>query len=133
MAMFDFLKKLPAGRWPSAKSAEGTLLLAAFGKHPGWDDHIPGIGIETDTLAEVKQSLYVGGIGGQLDSGAWKKLEADKRQEGFDHVFLWLQPGHALVGRLWSSSDGKGRKEYPMVLCVDGGPTPLESVLTRSW
>ena len=132
MAMFDFLRKFQTSRWPSAKSAAGPLILAAFGKHPGWDDHIPGIGIETDALAQLKQSLYVGGIGGQLDSGAWKKLEADKRQEGFDHVFFWLQPGHTLVGRFWSSSDGKGRKEYPMVLCVDGGTTPMESVLAWS-
>ena len=41
--------------------------MGAFGKHPGWDDHILGIGVETETLAQVKQALYVGGIGGQID------------------------------------------------------------------
>ncbi len=133
MAMFDFLKKLKAGRWPAAKPAAGRLILAAFGKHPGWDDHIPGIGIETEAIAQLKQYLYDDGIKGQVDSGAWKKLEADKRLEGFDHVFFWLLPGQSMVGRFWSSTDGKGRKEYPMVLCVDGEEMPLESVLAKSW
>ena len=133
MAMFDFLKKLQAGRWPSAKPAAGRFILAAFGKHPGWDDHIPGIGIETEAIAQLKQYLYDGGIKGQVDSGVWKKLESDKRLEGFDHVFFWLLPGQSMVGRFWSSTDGKGRKEYPMVLCVDGEEMPLESVLAKSW
>ena len=131
--MFDFLKKLKAGRWPSAKPAAARLILAAFGKHPGWDDHLPGIGIETEAIAQLKQYLYDDGIKGQVDSGAWKKLEADKRLEGFDHVFFWLLPSQSMAGRFWSSTDGKGRKEYPMVLCVDGEQMPLESVLAKSW
>jgi formylglycine-generating enzyme required for sulfatase activity len=116
--LFDKLAK--SGPAPGAEGAVPRLTLAAFGKHPGWDDHIPGIGVDTETLAYVKQTLYVAGIGRQVDSGAWEKLEADKRQEGFDHTFLWLRAGHAVLGRLWSSKDGKGRAKYPMVLCVDG-------------
>ena len=53
-----------------------AINLAAFGKHPGWDDHIPGIGLETEQLARLKQSFYVAGIGRQIDSGAWEKLDA---------------------------------------------------------
>src|SRR5580704_13997541 len=105
---------------PGAAGAPPRLTLAAFGKHPGWDDHMPGIGLETETLAYIKQTLYVTGIGRQIDSGAWEKLEADKRQESFDHTFLWLRLGHLVLGQLWSSKDGKGRSKYPMVLCVDG-------------
>lgn len=101
------------------------LTLAAFGKHPGWNDHIPGIGVETDVLARAQQKIYVGSIGRQIDSGAWEQLEAAKLLPGFAHTFLWLRPGHAVLGRLWSSTDGKGRSKYPMVLCVDGeGVTP---------
>jgi formylglycine-generating enzyme required for sulfatase activity len=120
--MKDLFQRLAGS---GAESGRPRLALAALGKHPGWDDHLPGIGIETDALVQVKQVLYGEGIGRQVDSGAWEKLEADKRCEGFDHSFLWLQPGHALIGLLWSSSDGKGRAKYPMVLCVDGqGFTP---------
>ena len=81
---------------------------------------MPGIGVDTETLAYIKQTLYVTGIGRQIDSGAWEKLEPEKRQEGFDHTFLWLRAGHVVLGQLWSSKDGKGRAKYPMVLCVDG-------------
>ncbi|MFO1498159.1 MAG: immunoglobulin domain-containing protein [Verrucomicrobiota bacterium] len=102
-----------------AGKPEARLTLAAFGKHPGWDDHMPGIGLETDALVLAKQVFYVHGIGGQVDSGAWEKIEPSKRLDGYDHTFLWLLPGHAILGRLWSSTDGKGRSKYPMVVCLD--------------
>jgi hypothetical protein len=117
--MSNIFQKLGKTRPPPGAGAAPRLTLAAFGKHPGWDDHMPGIGLETETLAYLKQTLYVTGIGRQIDSGAWEKLEADKRQEGFDHSFLWLRLGHLVLGQLWSSKDGKGRTKYPMVLCVD--------------
>lgn len=114
------MKGLFQRRAPGGESGAARLTLGAFGKHPGWDDHILGIGVETDTLAQVKQVLYVRGIGSQVDSGAWEKLEVDKRLVGYDHTFLALRPGHVLLGQLWSSADGKGRAKYPMVLCIDG-------------
>lgn len=93
---------------------------------------MPGIGVETDTLAYVKQTLYVGGIGRQIDSGAWEKLDPEKRVEGFDHVFLWQRGSELLLGQIWSSTDRKGRAKYPMILCVDSeGVSPqflLETV-----
>ena len=117
--MSNFFQKRGKTRPAPAAAGPPRLTLAAFGKHPGWDDHMPGIGLETDTLAYLKQTLYVTGIGRQIDSGAWEKLEADKRLEGFDHTFLWLREDHLILGQLWSSKDGKGRSKYPMVLCVD--------------
>lgn len=101
-------------------SGNARLALGAFGKHPGWDDHIPGIGVETETLAAIKQRLYVGGIGSQIDSGAWEKLEPEKRLAGFNHTFLGFRGNHVIFGLLWSSVDRKGRSKYPMVLCLDG-------------
>ena len=128
--MTGFFQRLSRGR-PAAGGTE-RLVLAAFGKHPGWNDHIPGIGVETEALAYVKQTLYVGGIGRQVDSGAWEKLEPDKRLEGFDHVFLWHRANPVLLGELWSSSDRKGRSKYPMVLCVDGENASADLVLERA-
>ncbi|MCD6304191.1 MAG: hypothetical protein J7M21_04435, partial [Planctomycetes bacterium] len=95
------------------------VFLAAFGKHPGWYDHIEHLGIETEDLAELKGLLYVQGIGGQIDRGAWENLADVQRIEGFSHVFLRRLPGSVFVGRLWSSTDGKGRKRYPMVVCAE--------------
>ncbi len=99
--------------------------MAAFGKHPGWNDHIEDLGIETDRLASLKQLLYVQGIGGAIDSGAWENLPPGQRREGFDHVFVARGEGSVIVGRLWSSVDGKGRKRYPMVVCAECRNLPL--------
>ena len=92
--------------------------VGAFGKHPGWDDHIADQGLETELLSQVKRLLYLEGIGGNIDSGAWEGLDEDEKLPGFDHVLLWRWPGGLVVGRLWSSSDGKGRTRYPMIVCA---------------
>lgn len=95
-----------------------AFFLAAFGKHPGWDDHIEDLGLETESLIFAKTLLYVQGIGGQIDSGDWEKLEPPQRLAVFKHLFIWQRGGQFLIGRMWSSSDGKGRTRYPMVVCA---------------
>ena len=105
------------------------MYLAAFGKHPGWDDHIEDIGIETDQLAALKQLLYVQGIGRAIDSGAWDNLADVQRVEGYQHVFVRRTPTDVIAGRLWSSTDGKGRTRYPMVVCVQCSGLPLRWVV----
>jgi formylglycine-generating enzyme required for sulfatase activity len=116
--MSDFFKKFliedarrfsPSGRYVG---------LAAFGKHPGWDDHVEDLGLETESLNIAKTLFYVNGIGGQIDAGAWERLPPGQQLPSFKHVFLWQRSGQFLIGRLWSSSDGKGRKRYPMVVCL---------------
>lgn len=130
--MTSFFKRLinPGGQ-SSAQQGAHRLVLAAFGKHPGWNDHIPGIGLETKPLADFKQSMYVTGIGGRIDSGAWKNLEAEKRIEGFDHTFLCFQGNLVIAGRMYSSEDGLHRKEYPMVFCVESEGFSPELILTK--
>ena len=103
--------------------------LAIFGKHPGWNDHIEDIGLDTRTLIDAKRYLYLQGLSGQIDLNAWEKLADDARLEGFDHWVLWHRPGECLVGRLWSSSDGKGRTRYPMILLAQVIGAPLLPVL----
>jgi hypothetical protein len=105
-------------------SAE-TVFAAAFGKHPGWDDHIDDIGLDTDVLIAVKHLLYVRGIGGNIDAGTWDKLEREQQAEKFGHTFAWQLSGNIVVGRLWSSCDGKGRTSYPMVVCIQCSRSPL--------
>ena len=114
--MTEWFKRLSTGK----PSGGPSICLAAFGKHPGWEDHIPGIGVDTEALANLKQSLYFDGIRGQIDAGAWEKMEGLKRIEGFDHQFLWLRQSRVFLGMMWSSSDRIGRAKYPMILCAEG-------------
>ena len=116
--MSDFFKKFLLEDARRFGPANRYIGLAAFGKHPGWDDHVEDLGLETESLILAKTLFYVNGIGGQIDSGAWEKLESAQQLPSFKHVFLWQRSGQFLVGRLWSSSDGKGRKRYPMVVCL---------------
>src|SRR5437763_1714149 len=97
-----------------------SISLAAFGKRPGWDDHVE-LGVDTESLAEIRQSLYINGIAANIDAGAWEKLPPDQRLPEFNHSLLHYAPRQgALAARLWSSTDGKGRKKYPLVLCAQG-------------
>jgi len=118
--MLKGLKKL------LAKGPDGpTVSLAMFGKHPGWDDHMEDLGLDTEFLVHVKQKLYVDGIGGNVDTGSWENLDPGQVLDGFDHTFLWVGGEQRIVGRFWSSSDGKGRTKYPLFVCAGGFGLPL--------
>lgn len=111
--------------------------LAAFGKHPAWADHIPDdLGLDHPRLIEVKQVLYVQGIGGNVDGGTWDKLDPAHRIP-FGHLFLWRTgsggngDGEIVAGRLWHSKDGKGRDRYPMVACARFGGRSLAWALAE--
>jgi hypothetical protein len=97
---------------------EGRMHVAGFGKHPAWDDHIDDIGLETETLVIAKQLLYSQGIASQLASGVWDQIEKSSQSIDFDHRFVWLRKGQALVGTILASRDGKGRARFPMVVCL---------------
>lgn len=92
--------------------------VGVFGKHLGWNDHIDDLGLDSEPLVAAKESLYVHGIGGVVDSGKWEAGSADDPLIPFHHVFLWNDLTNTLLGRMWDSSDGKGRTKYPMVVCV---------------
>ena len=129
MARFlnNLLRRLTGrGRGPRT----GEIHVAVFGKHPGWDDHVE-IGVDTERLAAVRQSLYVEGIAGNIDSGAWDRLDPAQRVTSFDHALLWHQrKGDVVVGRFWSSRDRKGRDRYPLIACAQCPGMPLAWVLT---
>ena len=116
---------------PGSGDAAPEVHLAAFGKHPGWNDHIDDLGLETDRLVAVKRILYLEGIGAAIDSGAWDKLHESQRVEGFGHILVWRTGGDVIVARMWSSSDGKGRTKYPMIVCAQLRGVPLQQALER--
>jgi hypothetical protein len=130
--MSDFYKKFLAEEPRRLHSSGRYAALAAFGKHPGWDDFIEDLGLETESLNLARTVLYLTGIGGQIDAGAWEKLEPAQQLPAFHHLFVWQRSRQMLVGRLWSSSDGKGRKRYPMVVCAHLAGVPLGWALTRT-
>ncbi|MEI7730172.1 MAG: PEGA domain-containing protein [Verrucomicrobiota bacterium] len=107
------------------------VFLAAFGKHPGWNDHMDNVGLDTGTLSIAKSLMYVEGIGKQIDSGDWTKLEDGKRLSQFGHLFLWRRAGQFMLGRMWPSSDGIGRAAYPMIVCAQCQGVPLRKALLR--
>ncbi len=88
------------------------------------------LGLETESLIYAKTLLYVQGIGGQIDAGAWEKLDASQQIPAFEHLFLWQRARQFLIGRMWSSSDGKGRTRYPMVVCAHCAAIPLAEALS---
>jgi hypothetical protein len=126
----SFLRKITKHLDPRKRDNNlEKVFLSAFGKHPGWDDHIDDIGLETEILIDTKRAIYVQGIGGNIDSGSWDKLPNNHRLEKYKHVFFWCRGENTIVGRLWSSMDGKGRKSYPMVVCAQCVQLPPTWVL----
>jgi len=106
--------------WMGAKPSQGpSLSLAIFGKHPGWDDHIDDLGLDTPRLVDVKRTLYLDALAGNIDSGAWEKLEVAQLLPAFGHELVWFSPAGLVVGRLWASRDGKGRTKYPMFVVAE--------------
>ena len=99
-------------------SASQRVWIAVLGKHPGWNDHLDDIGLDTERLVAVKRHLYVEGVGGAINAGTWEALSEQERDEGFSHTFFWRQADGMVIGRMWSSSDGKGRSKYPMIACA---------------
>lgn len=99
----------------SVRSSDGSrFLLAVFGKHPAWSDHLEDIGIDTASLAEFKRWLYLDGIRSNLDTGAWENLPDDRKID-WNHRLFMTGPRGMIIARLWASSDGRGRRAYPMV------------------
>lgn len=115
----------------TSNDTTSRLFLAAFGKHPGWNDHIEDLGLETDFLVRLKRTLYLDGIGSNVDSGAWEKLSEPQRLGGFDHLFFYHAGRDVVLGRMWSSMDGKGRTRYPMVVCAHCSGLPLPWVFQQ--
>lgn len=112
------------------RSADGSrFLLAVFGKHPAWSDHLEDIGIDTPSLAEFKRWLYVEGIRSNLDTGAWEKLGAERKVPDWDHRLFMTGSKGMLLARLWASSDGRGRRSYPMVAATHLPTTRLPADL----
>ena len=108
------------GLLAKAIGAPPGVHLGAFGKHPGWDDHVEPIGLDSEPLVAAREILYVRGIGGVVDTALWDK-KPEETLPGIEHLFCWTSDGDTLIGRMWSSTDGKGRSKYPMAAAAHFG------------
>jgi hypothetical protein len=130
--MESLIEKLKRKLGRARASHEGRrVVVAAFGKHPGWDDHMEDIGLEPDMLVAAKRLLYLRGIGENIDSGRWSDLEARHSSIEFGHTFVWCRNEAIIAGRLWPSQDGRGRTRYPMIVCAYCRKVPLRMVYER--
>lgn len=111
--MNDFAKFFLNEDWKAVANAP-RFYLGAFGKHPGWNDHMDDIGLRTPSLIEAR-SLFYGGIAHQIEHATWEKAGAEKVIPGFDHLIHWRRLNESITGLVWSSQDGKGRALYPMI------------------
>ena len=108
------------GLLAKAIGAPPGVHLGAFGKHPGWDDHVEPIGLDSEPLVAAREILYVRGIGGVIDTALWDKKPEEVLPQ-IEHLFCWTNENDTLVGRMWSSTDGKGRSKYPMATVAHFG------------
>lgn len=92
------------------------------------------LGLETERLIAAKEILYFEGIRRNIDSGKWEELLESRTGIDFCHLFAWWEgrdETDVLIGRMWASKDGKGRAQYPMILCAHCRGLPLEWVLEQ--
>lgn len=111
--MNNFAKFFLNEDWKGVPNAPRAF-LGAFGKHPGWNDHLDDIGLVTTSMVEARSILY-GGIAHQIEHATWEKAGPQKVIPGFNHVIHWRRLNESLTGLIWSSQDGKGRALYPMI------------------
>jgi hypothetical protein len=128
------------GKLTGVSSAPGVR-VTAFGKHPGWDDHVDALGDQGPLLAELRAQLYDQGIAGNIDAGQWDKpgQPDEARLRPFGHVLLSATGGggagasesELVVARLWPSRDGRGRTRYPMVAAASCVGVGADAALSR--
>jgi hypothetical protein len=112
----SILQKLFGRRGPSQDGGAPAAYVATFGKHPAWNDFADDLGLETERLVELKR-LVMQAI--DVNAAQWEHLHEQQRLDGLRHLLAWVTEQGVVLARLWSSSDGKGRKRYPMVACAE--------------
>jgi hypothetical protein len=113
----QFFQKFAAKIMPGS-SRSVVLAVSAFGKHPGWDDHMEDVGHQAMEMLAFKRRFYVEGIGGNIDSGAWAHLPEPQRLPEFNHRLILSQDDYYILAQVVASRDGKGRSLYPLIVAV---------------
>lgn len=112
-----FFSKI-AARMMQPKVGAAEYSFHVIGKHPAWDDHMPDIGVDRPEVLDFKQRFYVEALAGNINSGAWKHLPEPELLPAFNHRFVYWHADAVLHGAIWASSDGKGRRLFPLIAMV---------------
>ncbi len=115
----------------TVKAADGSRIpLAVFGKHRAWSDHLEDIGLDTPSLGKFKQTFYTEGIRTNLDTGAWEQPSEEGKTVDWNHKLFMTGPRGMMLARLWASTDGRGRRSYPMIAATHLPTNRLPADLT---
>ncbi|MBC7854517.1 MAG: hypothetical protein IAF94_13870 [Pirellulaceae bacterium] len=106
-------------------------VLALFGKHPAWDDHMDDLGLATASLQLCKRLLYIQGIA--ANAARQQSLPGDQAVDLFPyrHFLLWFRDREMILLRMVESEDGRGRGFFPLVGAVHFQSASPEGALAR--
>lgn len=100
-------------------------VLAFFGKHPAWDDHMDDLGLSTPSLRTCKKLIYLNGIA----ANAARQQSTTADVAPYRHLLLWIRDQEAILIRLVESEDGRGRGYFPLVGAVHFQAASMPSTL----
>lgn len=116
----SFLRDYPRGKTEA--------VLALFGKHPAWNDHMDDLGLSTPSLRTCKKLLYLQGIA----ANAARQQSTGAEVTSYRHLLLWHRGSEAILLRLIESEDGRGRGYFPLVGAVHFVSASLQDALRVS-
>lgn len=104
------------------------VILAGFGKHPAWSEHVQDLGDFSETLAAMRGTIYGEGILKLM--AQWENLSPEARCD-LDHWMTCILPEAAILGRIVDSTDLAGRRDYPFIILLEITGCRLDWVLRR--
>lgn len=116
----SFLRDLSQGK--------PTAVLALFGKHPAWNDHMDDLGLSTPSLRTCKKLLYLQGIA----ANAARQQSTAAEVAAYGHSLLWIRGREAILLRLVESEDGRRRGYFPLVGAIHFESDSLQDALRIS-
>ncbi|WP_035607847.1 hypothetical protein [Haloferula sp. BvORR071] len=107
------------------KRGNGGPVLALFGKHPAWNDHMDDFGLSTPSLRSCKRLLYLQGMA----ANAARQQSEGGPVQPYQHFLLWLRESEAMLIRMVESEDGRGRGYFPFMAAVHFDSTEAQRSL----
>ena len=82
--MADFYRRFLRDGLGWLRSGGPRVYLAAFGKHPGWNDHMDDLGLAPQPA--VRKRILTSKASWQPATGAWEQLDESARLPSFNHL-----------------------------------------------
>ncbi len=107
------------------RQGKPEAVLALFGKHPAWNDHMDDLGLSTPSLRTCKKLLYIQGMA----ANAARQQSTNADVTPYRHLLLWFRGREAILLRLVESEDGRNRGFFPLVGAVHFETTSMSGAL----